>query len=171
MSDFSQYFELNLATLIAESANVVIISESLCYLDFKVNAFGKERQHILWKGRCTRSNFWSQLILRFKEVSDANQQFYQLKQCRKKQLNPKNGWCKPTLTIPGNISNTRRQLTGATFVHVVVTEKPCFLFKLPKIRTRQLSGTDIDFRWLKKPLFETRVGPLMPISLIDLWIF
>ena len=30
--------------------------------------------------RFTRSNFWSQLSLKFKEASDANQHFYELKQ-------------------------------------------------------------------------------------------
>ena len=36
------------------------------------------------KGQFTRSKFWSQLLLTFKEVSDANQRFYELKQCQKK---------------------------------------------------------------------------------------
>ena len=27
--------------------------------------------------------FWTQLLLKFKEISDANQDFYELKQCQK----------------------------------------------------------------------------------------
>ena len=34
-------------------------------------------------GLLTRSNFGSQFLLRFKDVSDANQHFYELKQCQK----------------------------------------------------------------------------------------
>ena len=33
--------------------------------------------------RFTRSNFWSQLLLRFKEISHGNQDFYELRQCQK----------------------------------------------------------------------------------------
>ena len=32
------------------------------------------------KGRFTRSDFWSQLLLKSKGISDANQDFYELKQ-------------------------------------------------------------------------------------------
>ena len=35
------------------------------------------------KGRFTRSTFWIQLSLKFKEVSDVNQHFYELKQSQK----------------------------------------------------------------------------------------
>ena len=42
----------------------------------------------IFKGRLTRSNFRSQLLLRLEEVNEANQNFYQLKQYQK------NNWTK-----------------------------------------------------------------------------
>ena len=36
------------------------------------------------KGCFTRSDFWIRFLLKFKEVTDVNQYFYELKQCQKK---------------------------------------------------------------------------------------
>ena len=44
---------------------------------------GKPKDHNWPRGRFTRSNFWSQLLLRFKGISFANQDFYELRQCQK----------------------------------------------------------------------------------------
>ena len=41
------------------------------------------------KGRFARSNFCSQLLDNFKEVSDVNQHLYELKQCKKNNWNQK----------------------------------------------------------------------------------
>ena len=35
------------------------------------------------KSRFTQSNFWSQLLLTFKEICHTNQDFYELRQCQK----------------------------------------------------------------------------------------
>ena len=53
-----------------------------------------------FKGRFTRSNFWSQLLLKFKEVNDANQHFYETVMSWNKArriIGCKNGSCEPTL--------------------------------------------------------------------------
>ena len=51
----------------------------------------------MFKGRLTRSNFRSQLLLKLEEVNEANQNFYhwyQLKQYHKNNWT-KNGSCEP----------------------------------------------------------------------------
>ena len=50
-------------------------------------------------GRFALSSFWSQSLLKFKEVNDVNAHFYELKQSQKKLLDPKNGSCSPTLSL------------------------------------------------------------------------
>ena len=46
------------------------------------------------KGWFTRSTFWIQLSLKFKDVSDVNQHFHELKQSQK-IIGSKNGSCEP----------------------------------------------------------------------------
>ena len=43
--------------------------------------------------------FWSQLLLKFKAVSDVNQNFSKLKQCQENNLDAENGSCEPTLRL------------------------------------------------------------------------
>ena len=38
---------------------------------------------VSFQGRFTRSNFWSQLLLKLKEISDVNEHFYELRQWQK----------------------------------------------------------------------------------------
>ena len=43
----------------------------------------KGNQALQSKNRFTRSTFWSQLLIKLKEVNDSKQHFYELKQCQK----------------------------------------------------------------------------------------
>ena len=54
----------------------------------------KKYQTIGW---FTGSEFRIRYLLKFKEVTDANQDFYELKQCQRKRSDPKIGSCEQAL--------------------------------------------------------------------------
>ena len=48
--------------------------------------------------------FWNQLSPKFKEVNEANQDFYEERQCQKNNWIQKDGSCEPTLVPPFRIT-------------------------------------------------------------------
>ena len=59
------------------------LSQRLVELTFFTDVEEHPSKEFPSKGRFTRSNFFSQLLLKLKEVNNQNQHFYERKQCKK----------------------------------------------------------------------------------------
>ena len=76
---------------------VFLMLNSTNFVNFPVN-YGWSDYDVLiayaslFQGRLTRSNFWRRLLLKFKDVSDANSHFCELKPVPEKRLDTKTGW-------------------------------------------------------------------------------
>ena len=61
------------------------LDNMICMLRYILPKARKKHVHVSWfKGWVTRSYVCIRFLLRFKEVTDASQHFYELKQCRRK---------------------------------------------------------------------------------------